>query len=317
MISAAVLSSNPPEAVGARIDEGAVRATVVVDPKGSVRTLGEGFAQAYQSVRKGIPTRLLIRPGTYREAVLGLDWSKGKAADTLLVVEGRGKVVWTGADVFPLGSWAKVGPLYRHPWPYRWGNFAYSWSAKGLIGHRSEMVFVDGEPLMPRILERYETEGIVQDPAKPGEVGYRFLGRRDPDAVLGPGEFGVVERPEDEPALFLRPKENLAPNAIEVSVRRNLLDLRGKGRVVLRNVAFTGAANDDADFGADNAIRFAIAGDRRSHDVLIDRCKVLWSAQTGLHIDGDRWTIRDSEFSFKGGSGVASGKFRTSCGRGT
>lgn len=292
-------------ATGAKVDESSVRKTIVVDPRGAVKNLAAAFAQARESLARGVPTRIVIQPGIYREAVLGLDWRKGKAADTLLVVEGRGKVVWTGADTFPLSEWTRVGGLYRHPWPYHWGNFGYSWSAKGLIGHRSELAFVDGKPLMPRILERYAVEGIVQDPAQPGKVSYQFLDRRDPTAVLGPGEFGVAERTRD---LFVRTLPDQRPASIEVSVRRNLLDLRGKSRVVLRNITFTSTANDDGDFGANNAVRFSIDPKLRSSDVLIDRCKVLWSAQTGLHIDGDRWTVRDSEFSFNGGSGIASGR---------
>ncbi len=313
MIALAAVSPSPSGATsvlatGAKVDERSIRATVVVDPRGAVKSLVAGFAEARESLARGVPTRIVIQPGTYREAVLGLDWREGKVADTLLVIEGRGKVVWTGADAFPLSEWTRVGGLYRHPWPYRWGNFGYSWSAKGLVGHRSELAFVDGKPLMPRILERYAVEGIVQDPAKPGRVSYRFLDRRDPATVLGPGEFGVTERPEGDRSVFFRPLPDQKLGAVEVSVRRNLLDLRGKSRVVIRNVTFTSVANDDGDFGANNAIRFSIDPELRSNDVLIDRCKVLWSAQTGLHIDGDRWTVRDSEFSFNGGSGIASGK---------
>ncbi|CAN5654051.1 hypothetical protein BH11ARM2_BH11ARM2_26380 [soil metagenome] len=300
-----------PLSKGAKIDEGSIRRVVRVSPaKGPIRTLQAGFRKALESLRNGVPTRIEIEPGIYRQAVTDLDWRAGRASETPLVVQGTGKVVWTGADVFPLREWKKEKGLWTHPWPYRWGNFAYSWSAKGLIGHRSEMAFVNGRPLMPRILERYAVEGIVQDPAKPGQVSYRYLGCRDPQTVLKPGEFGVIERPENGPSLSFRPlpNETMRAGSIEVSTRRNLLDLRGKSRVVLRNITFVGAANDDGDYGADNAIRFSIEKGRRSHDVLIDRCKVLWSAQTGLHIDGDHWTIRDSEFSFNGGSGIASGK---------
>ena len=78
--------------------------------------------------------------------------------------------------------------------------------------------------------------------------------------------------------------------------------------MVIRNITFTQTANSDHDFGASNAIRFSIDPAHLSHDVLIDRCKVLWSAQSGLHIDGSHWTIRDSEFSYNGGSGIAAGK---------
>jgi hypothetical protein len=300
-----------PVATGARVDEASIRKVIVVSQaSGPIRTLQKAFLLAHSFVVRGIPTRIEILPGTYRESVIGLDWAAGKAAETPLVVQGVGEVVWTGADVFPKSEWRKVGDLWSHPWPYHWGNFAYSWSAKGLIGHRSELAFLNDQPLRPRILEQYKVTGIVQDPAKPSQVSYTYLGVRDANSVLCPGEFGVTERSDNEPRIFARPlkSEVVGPNSFEVSVRRNLLDLRGKSEVVLRNISFTRTANDDDDFGANNAIRFSIDEHHRSHDVFIDRCKVLWSAQTGLHIDGDRWTVRDSEFSYNGGSGIASGR---------
>jgi hypothetical protein len=297
-----------PTASGAHVDERLVRQVVVVSPStGPYLRLADGFRAAHAFLVQGIPTRIVIEPGVYRETVSGLDWREGKAADTPLIVEGKGDVTWTGADVFPSSQWTQDHGLWSHSWPYRFGNFGYSWSPKGLIGHRSELAFVNGHGLRPRILERYEVTGVAQDPAKSGQVAYRYLGMGDPHTLLRPGEFGVLERPENAPQIVFRPEagEAIGPNSIEVSVRRNLLDLRGKSQVVLRNITFTRVANNDDDYGANNAIRFSIDDRLRSSDVLIDRCRVLWSAQTGLHIDGKHWTIRDSEFSFNGGSGLA------------
>ncbi|MBC8065349.1 MAG: right-handed parallel beta-helix repeat-containing protein [Chlorobia bacterium] len=298
-----------PVATGAKVNEAAVRATIYV-PSATHKTIQKGIQAAQRSLTKGIATRIVISPGVYRESAASIDWQQGKSANTALVIEGRGQVVWTGADVFPLSKWKREGSMYKHPWPHQWGNFAYSWSAKGLVAHRSEMLFINGRPLTQRILERYKIGGIVQDPDNAGKVSYQFTGARSPSEVLKPGEFGVIERPGPSKGIYFCPLDGqvLKDNSIEISVRRNLLDLRGKSKVVLRNITFTHTANDDGDFGANNAVRFAIAGKARSNDVLIDRCKILWSAQTGLHIDGNRWTIRDSEFSFNGGSGLASGK---------
>jgi hypothetical protein len=100
-----------PRAEGARVRESEIRRTITV-PSFQAPNLYVGFRLAHASVAKGVPTKLRIRTGTYRESVLDLNWRQGKAADTLLVVEGVGRVVWTGSDPYPFSRWKRDGEYY-------------------------------------------------------------------------------------------------------------------------------------------------------------------------------------------------------------
>lgn len=297
-----------PVVTGASLDESLIERTLHV-PSAHFADLGQAFLEAHRLLVDGTSVRILIEPGTYRESVLGLDWSHGKAAETPLVIEGRGEVVWSGSDLFPPKRWKREGELLSHRWPHRWGNFAWSWGPKSLIGHRSELMFVNGKPLYPRILETYEVTGIKQDPAVINQVAYRYTGLLDPASTLASGQFGVIERAKNGPRIVFRPPPgfDLASSTIEVGVRKRLLDLSGKHDVVLRGIIFQHCANDDREYGYLNPVTFGRDA-QSSRNVLIDRCRFLWNSGTGLMMAGRDWTIRDCEFSFNGFSGLAGGK---------
>lgn len=292
---------------GATIDESkVVRENRVPSP--ATPDLGTAFRRAHRLVSEGHATRIKIGPGTYREAVLDLDWTIGKAADTLLVVEGVGEVRWTGTDPVPARDVRREGDLISFPWDKAWGNFAWSWGPKTLIGHRSEMVFVGDRPLRQRILERYEVTGVQQDPAVQNQVVHRYLETLDPAQTLQPGDFGVVERGEGR--IYLKLPSDVRRPRIEVSTRKRLLDLVGKHNVVLRNLTFERCANDDREYGSLNPVLFGAHRDKPSRNILIDRCSFRWNSGTGLMVGGQDWTIRDSKFDYNGFAGLASTRTR-------
>lgn len=308
--AAAPAFSRPELITGAKIDEAAVQTTLHVQPgRGPHRTLKSAFDAAHRLLVQGTPVRIKIAPGAYREAVLGLDWRQGKAAETTLIVEGAKGVVWTGSDVFPLAGWTKDGGILSHPWPHKFGNFAWSWGPKRLIGHRTELAFMDGRPLMPRILERWEITGIKQDPAVVNQVDYRFAEKLDPAKVLQEGEFGVYELDENGPRVFVRPHagKGAGPQQIELAVRDRLLDMDGKHNLVLRGIVFQHCANSDREYGYINPVTFGGQRGRPSRNVLIDNCQFLWNSGTGLSLMGQDWTIRNSRFNYNGFSGIATG----------
>ncbi len=302
-----------PDITGARIDESAVRAEVIVDPSapadsGVARTLAEGFARAREHLAEGTPTRLLLKAGLYRETATDLGLAEGTARDTLLVVEGEahGRVVITGADLFPASAWQDLGDgLFVTAWPHRFGNASPDWGPPRLIGHRSEMVFLGDRPLRQIILDEYQVKGIGQSlstlerAAKPSWTYQRTL---DPRATLLAGEFGVTEH-QDDGRLYVRlaPGEKIPAEGLEVSVRRNLINFGSRGNLVLRNLVFTRAANS---LTGPRPVNFGNVGEFGPRDVLIERCDFLWNNSTALSLGGAGWTLRDNRFNYNGGLGI-------------
>jgi hypothetical protein len=292
---------------GAQIDESTVKKVIRVDASGKktdTTSLAEGFQKAYDSLSQGVPTKLVLAAGIYREAAPRLDWSAEPARSTLFVVEGEGDVQWTGADVFPLSKWKNEGDgLYSHPWPHQFGNYAWRWdSNRSLVSQRMEMAFLNDRPLKPRILETYTTTGIGLRTPRDEKITHTYSGFRDPKTILRPGEFGVSERAENGQKIWVRvpPGTTLREDSIEVSVRQNLIRFVDKHNLVLRNLTVTRVANEPHR----RAIHFASFGGPLSTNVLIDRCRFLWNSKTGFQIAGENWTVRDTEASYNGGSGL-------------
>jgi hypothetical protein len=295
---------------GANVDETSIQRVVEV-PSASNRTLHDAFKRARDLLAKGQNVKIRIAPGTYRESVLDIDWKDPMVRESVLVVEGVGKVIWSGTDTFPLSSWKREGNLLKHPWPYSFGNFGYSWGTKKVIGHRVEMAFLNNYGLMPRILEDYKIGGVVQDPAKTGQVTYEYQGFRRPEQVLEPGQFGVTERTENGRFIYVCLPKGVEPKEkdIEVSVRQRLLDMSGKDNLVIRNITFFGAASSERGFSSQNGLTLGIPEDGQ-RNLLIDRCQFLWNANNGLQLAVSDATIRNSVFRYNGASGLSGGKSR-------
>ncbi len=292
---------------GAQIDENTVQKIIRVDASGKkadTTSLADGFQKAYDSLMRGVPTKLVLAPGIYRESAPALDWTAEPARSTMFVVEGEGEVQWTGADVFPLSKWKNEGDgLYSHPWPHQFGNYAWRWdSNRALVSQRSEMAFLNDRPLKPRILETYATTGVGLRTPKGEKITHTYSNFRDAKTILRPGEFGVIERAENGQKIWIRVPagEVLKEDSIEVSVRRNLIRFVDKHNLVLRNLTVLRVANEPHR----RAIHFAAFGGPLSTNVLIDRCRFLWNANTGMQIAGEKWTVRDTESSYNGRSGL-------------
>ncbi len=311
---------------GAQIDESAVKAIIRVDPAGlrpgSVKSLAEGFTLAYANLDKGIPTKLSIAPGTYREVApeAPFKWSEQEIArKTLFIIEGEEpeKVIWSGADVFPLSAWKNEGDgYYSHDWPYQWGFGTQHASSgtKAAIAYRAEQVFISDRPLKPRLLEMVQMAnlwGVKGTPKDAPPPSWTYTHTVAPKTVLNEWEFGVLEREENGRKLWMRlpPGEKPDETSIEVSVRRHLLTFVGKENLVIRNLNIVRVANGGA-IGPDLAparvpIRFArYANQARGQNILIERCRFLWNSGKGFHVDGDNITLRDVESSYNGYSGM-------------
>ena len=157
----------------ARLDESAINVVLHVDPAavtgdGSAEkpfpTLAAAFSAAEKSLAAGKPTKVMLAAGVYREDPVRIAFD-GQARDTLFVVEGAGRddTILSGSDVWPAQGWTDHGGgLYSHDWPNDWGHFAYNWGPPETLGHRREMVFVDGWLLRQVEIERFRYEGRVE-----------------------------------------------------------------------------------------------------------------------------------------------------------
>jgi hypothetical protein len=303
-----------PDITGAQLDESTIRAEVVVDPAATpggeaATTLAEGFARALRHLEEGTPTRLRIKAGLYREAVPNLGFDKGDARDTLFVIEGEapGRVVITGADVFPVSAWKDHGGgLYSTPWAHRFAHASPDWGPPRQIGHRAEMVFLGQSALRQALLDLYEVKGIGQSLSaleKKMKPSWTYQRSLDPRETLRPGEFGVSEHADDGGRLYVRlaPGEKLPAAGLEVSVRRVLVDLGARGNLVLRNLTATRAANTIT--GA-RPINLGGVGDFKPRNVLVERCAFLWNNGTAFSVNGEGWTLRDNRFNYNGSLGI-------------
>ncbi len=259
---------------GANIDESKITSTLRVGPEHPYKTIRAAFEAAIIQLKAGTPTRILIAPGLYREGELTLDAREDRVlSETLLVIEAQnpGSVIMSGSDEFAPVDWSAVKDeqgqvlYYEHPWPYVLGFNPGGWqqfNPKLPYEHRSEMAFMNGQPLRQIMLEMYQyippradpknweksigiPEGVKTDPhpAVPQNTfkygAYIYKGFTDPKN-LPEGSFGVAERDENGRKVFLRPIPGIDFDKaiIELAARRHLLWFFGKRNVVLRGIQF-------------------------------------------------------------------------------
>ncbi|MEL7237836.1 MAG: right-handed parallel beta-helix repeat-containing protein, partial [Planctomycetota bacterium] len=285
-----------------------------VEPHGELSTLGDAMQTALPLLERGESVQIKLPAGTFRES-LGHVVFTGEAVETPLAIvgAGAGRTVLSGSDLRPLDEWTDLGEgLYRIDWPHDWGNWAYPWETPGVLGHRSEMVFVNGGPMRPTLLETYDY-GRTGDDMDHGdrEQTWTYTGMADP-ASLPPGSFGVAEREENGNALYLRlPSDVVMDNLrIEVSSRRQLLRFNGgdhfgsgKNNFTLRGVTVQHFASRTRNYGEEATISLG----RNSQGVHLEGCDFLWNSAHGLSLEATGVTLRDCRFSFNGFSGIGAG----------
>ncbi|MDA3963893.1 MAG: hypothetical protein PF961_24140 [Planctomycetota bacterium] len=162
----------PPEQRGAQIDEGIVQHRFRVDPNDpqAFATVSAAWPAVRAKLEAGEACKLVLSPGVHRGS-WGLIEVTDAIRDTLLVIEGAGKgaTVWAGSELYGLERWTDLGDgLVAADWGYDWGNHAYVWETPKPAGHRSEMVFVDGDLMTQVLIEAYDYQrsGRLMDHGK-------------------------------------------------------------------------------------------------------------------------------------------------------
>ncbi|MDA3960016.1 MAG: right-handed parallel beta-helix repeat-containing protein [Planctomycetota bacterium] len=325
---------------GAQINESQVQAVLHVDQAavaegdGSAatpfRSITAGIERAKQLLKDGVPTKISIAAGLYREGewVIRGDDIGGKAKQTLLVIEGAapGAVTITGTDQF--SDWRKVSGAdgavwYEHDWPHDFGFNPGGWkqhNPKQPYEHRSELMFVDGVPQRQVLMELYRFKAVDPDgvtdafPGVPQNVGkygtYTYLGATDP-AQLPAGSFGVFERPENGDKLVWKPAPGVDPAtaSVEVAVRRYHLWVHRKGEVVLRNLDFRAAAGR---IEAHAAVMLGHWYQPRktivNRNALVENCRFIHNNSNQLSIRSfSNVTVRKVEANYGGYGGISMG----------
>ena len=313
---------------GADIDESVVQHTIHVSPdvdaaapqsgtpSSPYGSLAAAARAALEKLEAGVPTRILLAPGIYRQSFGSLDFSRGAASTTLLVIEGAGdgRTIVSGADAFPGEAWREEGGgIWSIAWPHDLGNTNVPWNKMtNVLGQRSEMAWIDGRPLVPRILEEYELSGfwtVETEESKRSETRARYVGYHAPGDALVPGSFGVAEREENGNRIYVRPPPDvdLRGSTVELAVRPTLLAMTPKRNLVLRGITFEKTASRVWVYGP--VIDFGKPWEGGAfRDVLIEGCSFLWHASTGLALSRMHGlTVRRCRFNYNGEGGASTG----------
>ena len=226
----------------------------------------------------GPGTKILVYPGTYREANLQLTKSGTRFEPIIVEANEQGTVVISGSEIW--SGWQNIGSgTYTHPWPYDWGMSMLAYNLQlGIadICRRREMVFVDGE-LYTQIL----------NPA--GATAKMYC----------------VDEGHNTLYLFMPPGQNPANHTVEV-VTKDLLFSCSKDYYVLRGLVFqhanvftnegvavrAGGSHvliEDCSFNYSNSDGMGF-GDGGSEDIVIRRCT---GSHNGVRGISPAWYIFD------------------------
>jgi hypothetical protein len=315
---------------GAQINESKIQQIIHVDIKNPsasdknsglkekpLKTFSAAIEKATWHLKQGEGTKILIHPGVYREGEFVIDGTAlgSKAKDAVLVIEGaeKGQVILSGSDLWEPDTWKPVKDTtgnvlyYEHNWLYDFGNHGGAWGKYGpkqVIAHRTEMVFLNGEPLKQILLEKYN---YTWPDSWGGRGNHEYIGLDDPKQALKPGSFGVVELDENDNKIYIRPKDGLdfAKAKVEVANKRFLLRFFHMENVVLRNLNFQ---HSNGEIEVDAAVMFGPwygKNEFRGNNILIENCDFFWNNSRGLSLlNTKNITLRRNTVNYNGFSGI-------------
>jgi hypothetical protein len=232
-----------------------------------LKTIQNAVNRANYNNTKWVGTKIIVRPGVYREHV-SINNSNSTTAPLTIQASNWGTAIVTGSDVMS-GWWWSWGQVWAHTWNYNFGTSAipsgWPWNIAP-IGRRTEMLFVNGVPL---------TQVMST-------------------AQLIPGTFMVDEANN---VMYMNPPAgtNVSSSSIEAAVRPQTLSVSSRSNVVLRGMVFQHAASSI------NTPGVSVSG---SWNVLLDGDQANWNNWGGFGIyNSNNVTVQWSTANYNGGEG--------------
>jgi uncharacterized protein (TIGR03437 family) len=263
--------------VGSRapVDETQEKAVIFVDPSGSdsnpgtqgspLKTISAAASVAITNNTAGTGTRVIINPGTYREAINITAAPNQTASPITFQAATNGTVFISGA--VPYTNWAADNAThgaYTSPWPYKWGFCSPDGGGAPLeqpIVMRREMVFVNGAQ-MTQVLS------LTQ--------------------MVTPGTFYV-----DETAGLLHvyppPGTNMATADVEVSVLPEVLTISAPGAGSINGLVFRGLTFQYASSCRTGDAAVVVSG--KVSSLLFDTDQFIWNNSEGLALNNPVATV--------------------------
>jgi hypothetical protein len=263
--------------VGSRapVDETQEKAVIFVDPTGSdsnpgtqgapLQTISAAASVAITNNANGIGTRVIINPGTYREAINITPAAKQTKLPITFQAATNGTVFISGA--VPYTNWTADNTTpgaYTSPWPYKWGFCPADGGNAPLeqpIVMRREMVFVNGAP-MTQVLQSTQ--------------------------MVAPGTFYV-----DETAglLHVYPPSgtNMATADVEVSVLPEVLTVSAGGTRFISGLVFRGLTFQYASSCRTNDAAVVVSGNVSNLE--FDTDQFVWNNSEGLALNNPVSTV--------------------------
>jgi hypothetical protein len=268
----------------ANVNEGLETAAIYVDAvKGSdsnngsktapLKTIGASVTMALSNNHSNIGSKVIINPGTYREAVTIGSSKKSTSLPITFQAASNGTVFLSGADV--LTGWTVYSgnsKVFEATWPYRFGICpaqAPPAPPQQEIVLREEMLLVNGNPL---------TQVLTL-------------------SSLLPGTFYVDDA---HSIVYAYPPSglNMETATVETPARPSVLQLSGQDNVVFRGLTFQYANS------CQQSASVTIGGN--ATNILFDTDNFLWNNAMGIELTTvENFTLQNSVANDNGQVGFA------------
>jgi hypothetical protein len=270
----------------ATVDESLETATLYVDAvKGSdsnpgtqqlpLKTVSAAATKAITNKQASIGTKVIINPGTYREAVTLQFTGKDSALPITFQAATTGSAVLSGADVWT--GWKVYSgnsSIYTNTWPNKWGlcpldTGSNSAPSEEDIVRRREMIVVNGT-LMTQVM------------------------------TLSAMRVATFYVDETHSTVYLWPATgtNMSTATVEVSSRANLFTISSMQNIVLRGLTFqyANSCRDDA----------AVPVEFSASNILLDTDFFYWNNSGGVKVMfTTNTTVQNSIANHNGTTGMA------------
>jgi hypothetical protein len=268
----------------ANVNESEETATLWVDgSKGSdsnpgtqqlpLKTIGAAAARAYANNQASIGTKVIINPGTYREAITLQQLATNTSLPMTFEAATNGTVIVSGADVWTgWQGYSKNPSIYTQAWPYQWGLCAVDSGVPPFqqnIVLRREVIFVNGNPLT----QVMSLSAMV--------VSTFYVDEQGGTVYIWP------------PA-----GTNMSTAKVEVSTRPSLFMIEGMSNIVLRGLTFEYAGSCYMDE--------AVGTTPGTANILFDTDTFDWNNGSGLLLEQTTYvTVQNSVADHNGRNGTA------------